>query len=174
MIKINFFSALLALLVSTNIVYALPSDSQQPIHVQADSADLDNNKGILVYTGNVIITQGTMKVMGHTVTITRNKDGEIETMTSQGSPAYYEQKPSADDPVVKSYAKTIQYQALKKLVILIDNAKVIQKNNVFTGDKIVYDTSRKLISAGNKNKGSAGSKPGRINVVLEPEKKKGK
>lgn len=173
MTRIKLFATFTLLLASATIGYALPTDSQQPINVQADSADLDNNKGILVYRGNVIITQGSMKVLGHTVTITRNKDGEIEMMTSQGNPAYYEQKPSADDPVVKSYARTIQYQVTKKLVILIDNAKVVQNNNVFTGDKIVYDTSRKLISAGNKRSGSVGTKPGRINVVLEPEKKKG-
>lgn len=173
MTRIKLFTTLTLLLSITSITYALPTDNQQPINVQADSADLDNNKGILVYRGNVIITQGSMKVLGHTVTITRNKSGEIEMMTSQGSPAYYEQKPSVDDPVVKSYAQTIQYQVAKKLVILIDNAKVIQKNNVFTGDKIVYDTSRKLISAGNKNQATPGTKHSRINVVLEPEKKKG-
>lgn len=171
--KIKFIVPIILLFFSA-ASYALPTDSQQPIHVQADTADLDNAKGILVYRGNVIITQGSMKVMGQVVTITRNKNGGIDIMTSQGNPAYYEQRPSIDDPIVRSYAKTIQYQVAKKLVILTDNAKVIQKNNVFTGDKIVYDTSRKLISAGKKTTTTGqttGRTPGRINMVLEPEKK---
>lgn len=152
--------------------FALPTDSQQPIHIQADNADLDNNRGILVYRGNVIITQGSMKVMGHTVTITRNQNGDIDVMTSKGSPAYYEQKPAVDDPVIKSYGSTIQYQVTNKKVILTGNAKVIQKNNVFTGDKIVYDTSRKLISASSKPIGSTSSTGSRINMVLDPPEQK--
>lgn len=171
--QIKYLIILAALLMGAQTAsYALPTDSQQPIHIQADTADLDNNKGVLVYKGNVIITQGSMKVMGHTVTITRNKEGGIQVMTSQGNPAYYEQIPSADEPVIKAYGKTIQYQVANKKIILIDNAKVIQKNNVFTGDKIVYDTARKLISAGNKTSSTISNKPGRINMVLEPEKKK--
>lgn len=170
--QIKFIFPLAFIIFHAINVYALPTDSQQPIHVQADTADLDNNKGVLVYRGNVIITQGSMKVLGQVVTITRNKNGGIDVMTSQGNPAYYEQKPSADDPVVKSYASTIQYQVAKKLVIFTNNAKVIQKNNVFTGDKIVYDTARKLITAGNKSSADGQpTRPGRINMVLEPEKK---
>lgn len=162
--RIRLFIALTSLLALFSATsYALPSDSEQPIRVQADSADMDNNKGILVYKGNVIITQGTMVVMGHTVTITRNKNGEIDVMTAQGNPAYYEQKPSANDPVIKAYGKTIQYQAAKKLIILIDDAKVIQNNNVFTGNKIIYDIDRKLIKSASPKQ--------RIDMLLYPEKK---
>ncbi|AZS49578.1 lipopolysaccharide transport periplasmic protein LptA [Entomomonas moraniae] len=154
--------------------YALPSDSQQPIHIQADKADLDNNKGVLVYRGNVIITQGTMKVMGHTVTIVRNKDGGVDVMTSQGSPAYFEQIPSANEPMIKAYGSMIQYQTANKKIVLEGNAKVIQKNNTFNGSRMVYDTEKGTISAvgGTKTTTGSTSKGGRINMVLEPEKKK--
>lgn len=170
--RISYLFSIALLVLVSNVSFALPSDSEQPIRVQADTADLDNNKGVLVYKGNVIITQGTMKVMGHTVTITRNKDGGIDVMTAQGGPAYYEQQPNVNDPVMKAYGKTIQYQVAKKLVILLTNAKVIQKNNVFTGDKIVYDVERKLISAGKASSSNGSSaKNNRIDVLIYPEKK---
>ena len=38
--------------------WALPDDREQPIRVQADSAELDDRQGVAVYHGNVIITQG--------------------------------------------------------------------------------------------------------------------
>lgn len=166
----------LAILAAGNYTtaYALPSDSQQPIHIQADKADLDNNKGVLVYHGNVVITQGTMKVLGHTVTITRNKDGGVDVMTSQGNPAYFEQIPSANEPVIKAYGNMIQYQTTNKKIVLEGNAKVTQKNNTFNGSRMVYDTDKGIISAVGGAKSTTGTtnKGDRINMVLGPEKKK--
>ncbi|WP_351125661.1 LptA/OstA family protein, partial [Shewanella sp. T24-MNA-CIBAN-0130] len=46
--------------------WALPNDSQQPIHISADDAQLDDKKGVATYTGGVIITQGSMKITGNT------------------------------------------------------------------------------------------------------------
>src|SRR5690554_7907613 len=53
---------------------ALPSDSEQPIHIQADTAELDDKKGTAIYRGDVVITQGTLKITGHTVTLVQGKD----------------------------------------------------------------------------------------------------
>ena len=84
--------------------WALPSDRDQPIRIQADSAELDDKQGVAVYRGDVIITQGTLKITGDTVTITQTASGDIDVFTSVGNLAYYEQKPAVDKEVVKAYA----------------------------------------------------------------------
>ena len=91
--------------------WALPSDRDQPIRIQADSAELDDRQGVAVYRGDVIITQGTLKITGDTVTITQTASGDIDVFTSVGNLAYYEQKPAVDKDIVKAYGKTIQYFA---------------------------------------------------------------
>ena len=58
--------------------WALPNDQQQPIRIQADDAQLDDKHGVATYTGDVIITQGSMKVTGNKVTITRTAAGDID------------------------------------------------------------------------------------------------
>ena len=58
--------------------WALPNDNEQPIRIQANEAQLDDKQGIATYKGDVIITQGSMKITGNTVTITRNAAGEID------------------------------------------------------------------------------------------------
>ena len=68
--------------------WALPNDSQQPIHISADDAQLDDRNGIATYKGDVIITQGSMKVTGNTVTMTRAQNGDIDVVTSVGNLAY--------------------------------------------------------------------------------------
>ncbi|SFP87905.1 lipopolysaccharide transport periplasmic protein LptA [Pseudomonas borbori] len=149
--------------------WALPTDREQPIRVQADSAELDDRQGVAVYRGDVIITQGTLKITGDTVTITQNAQGDIEIFTSVGKPAYYEQKPSADKQIVKAYGLTIQYFAANERIVLIDQAKVIQEGNTFEGEKIVYDTQRQIVNAGRATGTNITTPRPRIDMVIQPK-----
>ncbi|WPC04330.1 lipopolysaccharide transport periplasmic protein LptA [Pseudomonas sp. MBLB4123] len=151
--------------------WALPSDREQPIRVQADSAELDDKQGVAVYRGDVIITQGTLKITGDTVTITQNAQGEIEIFTSVGKPAYYEQKPAADKQIVQAYGLTIQYFAASERIVLIDQAKVIQEGNTFEGEKIVYDTRRQIVNAGRATGAQVSTPRPRIDMVIQPKNK---
>ena len=153
--------------------WALPSDRDQPIRVQADSAELDDKQGVAVYRGGVVISQGTLKITGDTVTITQDANGEIEVFTSVGKPAYYEQKPSADKDIVKAYGLTIQYYATNERIVLIDQAKVIQQGNTFEGEKIVYDTQRQIVNAGRATGSNVSMPRPRIDMILQPRKKDG-
>ncbi|QEY61391.1 lipopolysaccharide transport periplasmic protein LptA [Metapseudomonas lalkuanensis] len=154
--------------------WALPTDRDQPIRVQADSAELDDKQGVAVYRGNVVITQGTLKITGDTVTITQDTNGDIEVFTSVGKPAYYEQKPAVDKQIVKAYGLTIQYFAANERIILLDQAKVVQEGNTFEGEKIVYDTQRQIVNAGRATGGNVTTPRPRIDMVIQPKKKEQK
>ena len=151
--------------------WALPSDRDQPIRIQADSAELDDRQGVAVYRGDVIITQGTLKITGDTVTITQTASGDIDVFTAVGNLAYYEQKPAVDKDIVKAYGKTIQYFASNERIVLIDQAKVIQEGNTFEGEKIVYDTRRQIVNAGRATGGSVSMPRPRIDMVIQPKNK---
>ena len=149
--------------------WALPSDREQPIRVQADTAELDDKQGVAVYRGDVMITQGTLKITGDKVTITQNAQGDIEVFTAVGKPAYYEQKPAEDKQIVKAYGLTIQYFAANERIVLIDQAKVIQEGNTFEGEKIVYDTQRQIVNAGRANGVNLTTPRPRIDMVIQPK-----
>ncbi|SEI04489.1 lipopolysaccharide transport periplasmic protein LptA [Pseudomonas fuscovaginae UPB0736] len=152
--------------------WALPNDSEQPIRVQADDAQLDDKQGIATYKGDVIITQGSMIVKGNTVTLTRTKDGAIDVVTSVGNLAYFEQKQKATDPQpVKGYGKTIQYHAQQNRIVLIDQAKVVNEGNTTEGEKIVYDTVKQVATAGRANGTPITTPRQRIDMVIQPKKK---
>ena len=151
--------------------WALPSDRDQPIRIQADSAELDDRQGVAVYRGDVIITQGTLKITGDTVTITQTASGDIDVFTSVGNLAYYEQKPAVDKDIVKAYGKTIQYFASNERIVLIDQAKVIQEGNTFEGEKIVYDTRRQIVNAGRATGSNVSTPRPRIDMVIQPKNK---
>ncbi|MDH4557612.1 lipopolysaccharide transport periplasmic protein LptA [Pseudomonas sp. BN417] len=154
--------------------WALPTDREQPIRVQADSAELDDKQGVAVYRGNVVITQGTLKITGDTVTITQDANGDIEVFTSVGKPAYYEQQPAVDKQIVKAYGLTIQYFAANERIILLDQAKVVQEGNTFEGEKIVYDTQRQIVNAGRATGANVSTPRPRIDMVIQPKKKEQK
>ena len=152
--------------------WALPNDSQQPIHISADDAQLDDKQGVATYTGGVIITQGSMKITGNTVTITRTPAGEIDVVTSVGNLAYFEQQQKATDPEpVKAYAVTIQYHASQDRIVLIDKAKVINQGNTTEGEKIVYDTAKQVANAGRATGTKVTAPRPRIDMVIQPKKK---
>ncbi|MCY1403855.1 Lipopolysaccharide export system protein LptA [compost metagenome] len=161
----------LSTLLATLPAWALPTDRDQPIRVQADSAELDDAKGVAVYRGGVVITQGTLKITGDTVTITQDANGDIEVFTSVGKPAYYEQQPAADKPLVKAYGLTIQYFAVNERIVLIDQAKVVQEGNTFEGEKIVYDTQRQIVNAGRATGSNVTSPRPRVDMTIQPRKK---
>lgn len=163
----RFLIGLLGMLASAG-TWALPEDRHQPIRVQADSAELDDRKGVAVYRGDVVITQGTLKITGDTVTITQNARGDVETFTSIGKPAYYEQKPAPDKPLVKAYGLTIQYFADNERIVLLDQARVVQEGNTFEGEKIVYDTQRQIVNAGRAGDAGVTTPRPRIDMVIQP------
>ena len=81
------------LLYPAAAAFALPSDSAQPIRIQANAATLDDKRNTAVYTGNVIITQGSMRLTGSRVTLSSDANGELNKMVTQGGPATYQQTP---------------------------------------------------------------------------------
>lgn len=165
--KLHLAGGLLALL-ATATAWALPEDRNQPIRIQADTAELDERRGIAVYRGDVVITQGSLKITGSKVTVTRDDKGEIEVFTAIGAPAYYEQKPSVDQSLAQAYGKTIQYFAESERVVLIDQAKVIQDGNTFEGEKIVYDTRRQIVNAGRAGSSQVTTPQPRIDMTIQP------
>jgi len=151
--------------------WSLPTDRDQPIHIQSDDAQLDDKKGVATYKGNVIITQGSMKITGNTVTITRNAQGDVDVFTAVGNLAYYEQKPDVNKPIVQAYGITIQYYAAQNRIVLIDKAKVINDGNTSEGKKIVYDTVKQVVNAGRANGTKVTAPRPRIDMVIQPKNK---
>ena len=166
----KFFPLLGALLFTTSTqLHALPEDRNQPIHVQADTAELDDRNGVAVYRGSVVITQGTLKITGHTVTITRTANGDIDVFTALGTPAYYEQLPAPKKSLVQAYGLTLQYFVSNNRIVLIDQAKIVQEGSTFEGEKIVYDTQRQIVNAGRATGSSVTAPRPRIDMVIQPK-----
>lgn len=168
---------LLAFILATmmNCAFALSTDKQQDIEIEADSAEMDDIKGITIYRGDVVVVQGSIRMTGHTMTVYNDENDETELVIMQGTPATYRQLP--DDSKVYDEAEAIQmeYYALKDYVILIDEALVTQEGLRFSGSRIEYDTVLSQVKAKGstkttKDKGSKKKADGRVKITIKKKK----
>ena len=169
-------SALCALLVSGH-AGALSTDKDKQIEIEADSAELDDKKKVTIYEGDVVVTQGSMRMTGDRMTVYYNKTGELDTVILTGKPATYKQMPDKGDVYDESEALRMEFYKSKNLIILINQAKVKQNDMSFGGDRIEYDTehskirARGLVTIGDKSpadESAAQPEKGRIKIIIKP------
>jgi len=145
--------------------FALSSDREQPIHINADSMVAEEPKGYSHYLGNVHITQGSLKVDADEVYIYL-VDGLLDKLIIIGEPAKLQQIPDNSTEIVYSRAKRMEYFASTDRLLLMKDAEVWQGANRFSGEHIEYDTLNSRVSAN-----SNGQEAGRIRAVIIPQKK---
>lgn len=153
---------------------ALSTDRDQPIELEADGADIDDGKGISTYTGNVILTQGSMRITAEKLTLYNNKNKDLEKAVAVGGNklATFKQRPQGKKQDFKSRASTIVYYIVKEKVHLLKNAHVVQEGGSFSGNKIIYDTKKEtIIASSKKDKKGKISSGGRVKVTI-PSKNK--
>ena len=60
-----------SLLAASLPALALTGDTDQPIHIESDQQSLDMQGNIVTFTGNVVVTQGSIKINADKVVVTR-------------------------------------------------------------------------------------------------------
>lgn len=93
---------------------------------------------VVTFTGNVVMTQGTIKINADKVVVTRpgGEQGK-EIIDGYGNPATFYQMQDNGKPV-KGRASHMHYELAKDLVILTGNAYLEQLDSNITGDQITY------------------------------------
>lgn len=148
-------------LAATQYSYALPSDRQQPISIDADSSSMNANSKTGLIRGNVVITQGTLKLNADTVSSSANQKGETTLITIQGSPAKFQQQTDTKNGLAKGEAKTITYNIETGILTLSGNAYLYQNGASFRGENLRYSMNKGDIQAD-------GGTKGRIQIIIPP------
>jgi lipopolysaccharide export system protein LptA len=157
-------------------VWALSTDREKPIEIEADAAERDESQGVTIYTGDVVIVQGTMKILGDVVTIYFSDDQDIIKVVAEGEPAKFEQLPDGDVDVQNAQAKTLEFHAGEDIIVLLGNAVSWQGESRMEAEKIVYDTRSGKVKADSTttltDADSSDSGTGRVKITIPPKKKK--
>ncbi|MBF4992419.1 lipopolysaccharide transport periplasmic protein LptA [Methylophilus sp. QUAN] len=160
-----------ALLHWSTSVLAEESDRDQPIELEADTVTVNDAKKISIYTGNVILNQGTLQIKADKMIVREDQDG-FQHSTCTGNPTTFKQKRTGKDEWMQGSGQRIEYNARMDKVQLYTNAWVKRGEDVVTGDYISYDANAEYaeVIGGTKANpnGTAGS---RVKATIQPKNK---
>ena len=150
-----------SLLAASLPALALTGDTDQPIHIESDQQSLDMQGNIVTFTGNVIVTQGSIKINADKVVVTRpgGEKGK-EVIDGYGNPATFYQMQDNGKPV-KGHAAKMHYELQSDFVVLTGNAYLEQVDSNIKGDKITYLVKEQKMQAFSE-------KGKRVTTVLVP------
>ncbi len=77
--KLSLKLALVASLLAASLpAMALTGDTNQPIHIESDQQSLDMQGNVVTFTGNVVVTQGSIKINADKVVVTRRQTSRVK------------------------------------------------------------------------------------------------
>jgi len=149
---------LILTLLLVESTFAQPND---PINIEADKATLNEKEGKSVYTGNVVLTQGDIRVSAEVITVL-SQAGKLSRITATGNPVIYRQDSLKND--ITAEARHLNYFANESRIVLQENAKLSQGRNSFSGNQIEYHTDTEVVTAAVSAQGTE-----RVQVTIHPE-----
>jgi lipopolysaccharide export system protein LptA len=156
-------------------VAALATDSQQPIEIEADFAELDDLEGRTIYVGNVIVIQGSIRMTGDKLTVLFDEAKELKHLHMEGQTAYFKQTPDGGKEDIEGEGLIIEYLAQESMLHLIQKAVLTQGARVFTGDRINYDSEKSVLTGRIQPEPDKTAenppKRGRVKTIIPPKKK---
>ena len=152
---------LLATVLAAPRIMALSSDPDQPIYLEADSAELHEQAGTIIYRGNVFLTQGSIRMRGDQLVVEKQAVGKLITMT--GKPVTFRQQPDGDGEEIHGSSLRAEYYTDTGILIMYEQAVVDQGANRFSSDRIEYDSNKSTVRAG-----AAASGSDRVHSTIQP------
>jgi len=161
--------------------HAEKADRTKPMNIEADAMRYDDLKQTSVFTGNVVVTKGTIIIRGARIDVRQDPEGyQYGVVTAApGKRAYYKQKRDAGpDEWIEGEAEVIEYDSRADNVKFIRRAEMrrlfgAQVNDQTSGPLIVYDQSNDTFSVNGAPlppdaSVTAGQPGGRVRAVLTP------
>jgi len=161
-----------SLLGFNKAVFAEAADRDKPIDLEADSVKVDDAKQTSTYTGNVILTQGTLVIHADKLIVREDNEG-FQHSTSLGNPTTFKQKREGKNEYMEGSAQRIEYDGRMDKVQLYTKAWVKRGEDIVHGDYIMYDANAEYaeVIGGGSQSATSGTPNGRVRAVIQPKNK---
>jgi lipopolysaccharide export system protein LptA len=156
-------------------VQAEKADRTKPMSIEADKpGTVDLQRQVVIFNGNVVISQGTMVLRAERVELRERPDGYREAMAigSAERPASFRQKRDGVDETVEGAAERIGFDARTDTLRLAGNAAVRRLRgsvlaDEITGSLITWDNTNELFKV-TGGAASPANPTGRVRAVFAP------
>ena len=167
---------LMALMLPTTLLHAQngQSDRTQPLLAEADAAQYTDITQTTVFTGNVILTQGSMSIRAEHVEAIVDPEGyQFATANMpKGGLVKFSQKREGTNEIIKAQASKLIYDGKQNIVVLSNKAQMQrftakgQLIDQINGDELIYNQLTEVFE----------SRPvpgvaGRTRVIITPSSK---
>ncbi|MBU6502804.1 MAG: lipopolysaccharide transport periplasmic protein LptA [Burkholderiales bacterium] len=127
--------------------HAEKADTSKPMNIEADALRYDDLHQTSVFTGNVVVTKGTIIIRGARVDVRQDPEGyQYATVTAApGKLAFYRQKREGLNEYIEGESQTIEYDGKADTVKFIGRA-VLRR---YTGATLSDETTGALITYNN-------------------------
>jgi lipopolysaccharide export system protein LptA len=172
--RLAFLGLAVALAAAAGPAAAERADRNKPMNVEADALRYDDLKQTSVFTGNVVVTKGTILIRGARIDVRQDPDGyQYGVVTAApGKLAFYRQKREGVDEYIEGEGETIEYNGKTDQVKFIKHAEMrrIRAGSLadeVVGSLITYDNTTDVFTVdGGPASPAIG---GRVRAVLTPK-----
>lgn len=152
------------------------ADSEKPTNVEADQMAYDDVKQINTFTGNVILTRGTLVMHAYKMIVTQDPAGyQYATLLAPagGLATFRQKRDTGPNQWVEGQAERIEYNGKSELVKLFSKAKLrrlegTKPTDEVEGEFISYDSRAEFFNVNNTATGENKPGGGRIKAVIQP------
>ncbi len=156
--------------------HAERADRDKPLNVEADSGRYDDVKQIGVFTGNVVVTKGTLVLRAGQVEVRQTPDGYHRGVATAaaGQLAAFRQKRDGVDETIQGEAERIEYDGKADTLRLVNRAVIRRYRGATLADEtsgglIVYDSAAETFTvAGGPSAATPANPAGRVRATLSP------
>jgi len=162
--------------------HAEKADATRPLNISADRLSYDDVRQVNTFTGNVVITRGTLQMKGEKVVVTTDAAGyRFATLhaPATGLATFRQKRDGGPDLWIDGQAKRIEYTDRTEIVQLFDNAQMrrlegARVTDQVNGDFISYDSRAEYYTVNNRSGNTAHSTApakggdGRVHVTIQP------
>ncbi len=141
------------------------ADRDQPVHIEADRVVIEDARRLATYEGNVVLTQGTLRIAAQRVEV-RQDDAGFAHGDARGNPVHFRQRMEGRSDYAEGWAERVEYDGRANVIRLTGKARLKRGEEELRGHLIVYDRASEFYRA----EGGAAGAPGRVRAVILPKR----
>lgn len=159
-----------AVLLASGYAHAEKADRGKPIHLEADRVTMEDAKQLATFTGNVVLTQGTMTIRGDRMEVRQDRDG-FKQGTMWGKLAYFRQKREGYDDYIEGWAERVEYDGRADKLQMFNRALLKRGQDELRGSYISYDSNTEFFQVDGATKFAKTPGDGRVRIIMQPKVK---
>lgn len=152
------------------------ADRDQPMNIEADALRYEDQQRLSTFTGNVVVTKGTIVMRGAKLEVRQDAEGHQSGImfAAPGKRAFFRQKREGLNEFIEGEADTITYDGKSDVVRFVKNAEMRRLvgatlQDQVNGDVIVYNNATEVYTVESAPRAAgAPTAGGRVRAVLAP------